>query len=615
MGDIKSKIKYLLCSNKLTSSMLKIFFGIKKDGISHLYDIIKEEKYNKKYRKPWSIDKKELARQKKLSEKFVRDVLIGVDCKDKPYEKIVSSLMSIASQSVGKGSAVVFNCETLEYRKKIKFYFENEFDMQLYFVEKYNDVCNIIKEKRFGFYGEIQAGDLLHPYTFFCFFRENKNNDKVLLGYFDEWYFEQDVKKAERHNYKSDFSRLSIYSKNYIEDFFLVKADIFVKMNGFCLDKEKARYYDYILRLIEFVYDKSEEQKFSDIQKKVQLERSILHIKEPMYYRCCIDSKRDTDSETIRIENDLLEIKVLKEHFNRCGMDVQINYDDKLQQRHIIYPIKDRDLVSIIIPNKEHKADLKRCIDSIEEKTTYENYEIIVVENGSDSEEIKDYYEKISKKNNIKICKWNEGFNFSAINNFGSKYAKGKYILLLNNDVEIISEKWIEEMLMYAQMPEIGAVGSMLYYPDDTVQHAGVILGIGGVAGHSHKHLKASQKGYNERMLYTQELSAVTAACMMTRKDIYKEVGGLDEKFEVAFNDIDFCMKVKQKGYGVVFTPYSKLYHYESISRGYETTQAKENRFRSETERFLEKWDVELKKGDSYYNPHLTLRYENFELR
>ena len=168
---------------------------------------------------------------------------------------------------------------------------------------------------------------------------------------------------------------------------------------------------------------------------------------------------------------------------------------------------------------------------------------------------------------------------------------------------------------MYAQMSEIGAVGCMLYYPDDTVQHAGVILGIGGVAGHSHKHFSSSASGYNERMNYVQELSAVTAACMMTRKDIYNEVCGLDEKFEVAFNDIDYCMKLREKGLGIIFTPYSRLYHYESISRGYETTEAKEKRFRSETERFKNKWGKELEEGDSYYNPHLTLRYENFELR
>ena len=195
------------------------------------------------------------------------------------------------------------------------------------------------------------------------------------------------------------------------------------------------------------------------------------------------------------------------------------------------------------------------------------------------------------------------------------KNVDGEYIILLNNDVEIISESWIDEMLTYAQLPEVGAVGCMLYYPDDTVQHAGVILGIGGVAGHSHKHFKSSQRGYNDRMLYPQELSAVTAACMMTKKETYLKAGGLDERFQVAFNDIDYCMQVRKLGLKVMFTPYAKLYHHESISRGYETTEAKEKRFRSETELFLNKWKVELEKGDLYYNPHLTLRYENFELK
>lgn len=609
MGDIKSKIKYMICSNDFTNSLLKIYFGIKKDGISHLSHVLREERYNKCYRKPWIVNKKEVTRQKKEYVNTNASILIGISCKEKTYADILSSLMSLARQSVDRVLAVVCIGTAVEEMERIKSVFSRESEMCLGFVEAGEDVVTFIEKSKFDYYGEIQAGDRLHPYMTYFLLKEIDDKKRKYIYYFDEWHFEEDVRKARNHNYKSDFSRISLYSKNYIDDFFMTRTDVFVKLRGF--DGEiQAKYYDYLLRAVEYIDHCVKETKSDDMKIKKMLEDGFVHIKEPMYYK-----KDSGKTEEKKIENDLLEIKVLEEHFNRCDISAKIMYDDRLHERHIIYPINKEKKVSIIIPNKEHRDDLKRCIDSIETKTSYKDYEIIIVENGSTSEDIKEYYRKLSEKDNITICDWENGFNFSAINNFGAKKAKGDYLVLLNNDVEIISPYWIEEMLMYAQMPDIGAVGCMLYYPDDTVQHAGVILGIGGVAGHSHKHFSSSASGYNDRMNYVQELSAVTAACMMTRKDIYNEVGGLDEKFEVAFNDIDYCMKVREKGLGIVFTPYSKLYHYESISRGYETTEAKEKRFRSETERFKNKWGKELEKGDSYYNPHLTLRYENFELK
>lgn len=609
MGDIKSKIKYMICSNDFANSLLKIYFGVKKDGISHLGNVIREERYNKYYRKPWVVNKKEVIRQKKEFANSNANILIGISCEEKTNANILSSLISLSRQSVDKVLSVVCIGTDIKDRERLKSVFSKESGMCLYFMEDGKDVVSFVEKNKFDYYGEIQAGDLIHPYMTYFWLKEISQNNRKFLYYFDEWYFEDDVRKARKHNYKSDFSRISLYSKNYIDDFFMTRADVFVKLRGF--DGEtRASYYNYLLKTVEYIDHCAKETKSNDREIKKMLDDGFVHIKEPMYY------KQDNDkSEEKKIENDLIEIKVLEEHFNRCDISAKIMYDDRLHERHIIYPINKDKKVSIIIPNKEHRDDLKRCIDSIETKTSYTDYEIIIVENGSTSENIKEYYRELSEKDNITICEWKNGFNYSAINNFGAGKAKGDYLVLLNNDVEIISPHWIEEMLMYAQMPEIGAVGCMLYYPDDTVQHAGVILGIGGVAGHSHKHFSSSASGYNERMNYVQELSAVTAACMMTRKDIYNEVCGLDEKFEVAFNDIDYCMKLREKGFGIIFTPYSRLYHYESISRGYETTEAKEKRFRSETERFKNKWGKELEEGDSYYNPHLTLRYENFELK
>ncbi|MCI5587346.1 MAG: glycosyltransferase family 2 protein, partial [Lachnospiraceae bacterium] len=320
--------------------------------------------------------------------------------------------------------------------------------------------------------------------------------------------------------------------------------------------------------------------------------------------------KRISIDDLVRKENISLQ-----RHFEKKKIKAVIDKSAYKDIRHIKYEIYNNPLISIIIPNKDHVEDLSRCINSIINKSSYKNYEIIVVENNSTEKETFEYYEKIKRENKAKVCIWEDEFNYSAINNFGEEISKGEYIVLLNNDIEVISENWIEEMLMYAQRDRTGAVGCMLYYPDDTVQHAGVIVGIGGIAGHSHKHFKRGEKGYCDRMAAVQNMSAVTAACMMTSRKCFEEAGGLDEKLKVAFNDIDYCMKLRKAGYDVIFTPFAEMYHYESISRGYEDTSEKEARFRSEVNYFMDKWGDVIRRGDPYYNPHLTLRYEDFSLK
>ena len=289
-------------------------------------------------------------------------------------------------------------------------------------------------------------------------------------------------------------------------------------------------------------------------------------------------------------------------------------YDSKIPSTYrICYEIKGKPLISIIIPNKDYIEDLDKCIQSVEKKSTYRHFEIIIVENNSVEQSTFKYYKRIQKKyKNIKVVTWREEFNYSKINNFGFKYAKGEQIILLNNDIEILTPDWMEQMLMYTQRCDVGATGIMLYYPDDTIQHAGVIVGLGGVAGHSHKYFNRGDYGYVSRLTITQNLSAVTAACLMLRSDVFRQVGGLDEEFAVAFNDVDLCMKIRKEGYLIVWTPYAEAYHYESKSRGLENTPEKQKRFEGEIQRFKDKWKDELTKGDPYYNPNLTLEREDF---
>lgn len=283
----------------------------------------------------------------------------------------------------------------------------------------------------------------------------------------------------------------------------------------------------------------------------------------------------------------------------------------------IKYEIQDNPKVSIVIPNKDHIEDLKRCIESVLKKSTYDNYEIIVVENNSVTEEIFAYYKKIQEYPNIRVITYEGDFNYSRINNLGVSQAQGEYILLLNNDTQVITLDWIEEMLMYAQRDDVGAVGAKLYYEDRTIQHAGVVLGLGQhrTAGHSHYCVSSNNLGYMGRLCYAQNVMAVTGACLMMRKAVYDRLGGLDENFAVSLNDVDLCVRAWKAGYVNVFTPFAELYHFESVSRGLDDQGERAERYNKESEAFRRKWKEVLEAGDPYYNPNFSLDRSDFALK
>jgi GT2 family glycosyltransferase len=367
------------------------------------------------------------------------------------------------------------------------------------------------------------------------------------------------------------------------------------KIGLFNQDCDGAQDHDMILRLVE----KS---------------KRIVHIPKILYHWRISDNSTSINADS-KPYISRAGILAVSNHLKRCGMAAEVtNHSDFPSIYRIKYRIYNSPLISIIIPNKDHVADLKKCVNSIFNKSTYLNYEIIIVENGSKKNDTFKYYNGLDK-NSTKVVYWYREFNFSEITNFGRGYACGDYLVLMNNDIEIISPNWIEEMLMFCQRSDVGAVGAKFYYPDNTIQHGGVILGVGGVASHAFLHFHRNSPGYFCRLLYQQNLSAVTAACMMLKTKVFDEVKGFDPVFAVAFNDIDFCMRIRKAEYLIVWTPYAEAYHYESKSRGPEDTPEKKLRFNKEVLLFQKRWAKELALGDPYYNVNLTLSKEDFSIR
>lgn len=423
-----------------------------------------------------------------------------------------------------------------------------------------------------------------------------KNIDVI---YSDEDKVDMKGKKYFEPHFKSDYNIDLLCSMNYICHLFVVKRTLveeLKKRDGAVLRREYdgAQDHDFILRCCE-------------------LAENVYHIPKILYHwRCHLDSTAaNPESKMYAFEAGR---KAVEEHYKRIGVPAEVVHGQFYGMFKTNYKWTEEPLISIIIPNKDHIADLRKCMDSIDNKSTYRNYEFIIVENNSTETETFEYYKSISERDNVTVLYYEGDFNFSRINNFGEKHARGEYVLLLNNDTEIINPDCLKEMLGYCMREDVGMVGARLYYEDDTIQHAGVVLGFGGMAGHTFIGSSRYDNGYFSRIICAQDYSAVTAACMMVKKAVYEQVGGLNEDFKVAFNDIDFCMMVRKAGYLIVYNPAVELYHYESKSRGLEDTPEKVERFNSEVARFIDRWHEELAAGDPYYNPNLTLDKADFSL-
>lgn len=396
--------------------------------------------------------------------------------------------------------------------------------------------------------------------------------------------------------FKADFSPDMFYAQNYLSHLGVIKKELVAKVGGWESGFQGAQDYDLYLRVLEHT-------------------KNIVHIAKVLYHWRKILGSTAASFDGKSYAQDAGK-QALQNSIERKNLKASVENGSYPGTYRVSYELLNHPLVSIIIPFKDKPELLEMCVNSVL-LSSYQNFEIIGMSNNSVEDATFAMMKSLKQKDSrISFYEYNIPFNYSQINNYAvDNYAKGEQILLLNNDIEILSKNWIEEMLMFSQREDVGCVGAKLYYPNDTIQHAGVIIGLGGVAGHSHKYFPKDHPGYFIRLNIVQNLSAVTAACLMVKKSIYQELGGLNEEdLTVAFNDVDFCLRALEKGYLNLFTPYAEAYHHESISRGHEDSPQKIERFQGEVHYMKSRHNDIISKGDPYYNVNLTSQREDFSL-
>lgn len=446
------------------------------------------------------------------------------------------------------------------------------------------------------FVGLLDHDDLLAPDALYEMAARLEQDGKIDVFYTDEDKVTTDLGEHFQPHLKPDFNLDLLRSNNYICHFFVVRREIAEKIGGFRPEFNGAQDYDFIFRCTE------------QAGKIVHIPRILYHWR--------VHSASTADNPASKMYAYEAGKRAIEGNLERTGIRGVVSLRPDYGFYDVHYPVQGEPLVSILIPNKDQKETLMHCIRSVLETSTWKNLEILIIENNSEQEETFACYRELEKDPRIRILTYpGTTFNYSAINNFGVQQAKGDYLLFLNNDIEVITPDWIEQMLGNCQRPEVGIVGAKLYYPDNTIQHAGIIIGIGGIAGHAFLGLARAKSGYLHKASLQMDYSAVTAACMMMKAEAFRKTGGFEEKLTVAFNDVDLCLRTVEQGWLVVYDPHVEMYHYESKSRGAEDSEEKLRRFQQEIEFMRTRWIRLLKDGDPNYNPNLTLSKWNYSLR
>lgn len=534
------------------------------------------------------VSDKVLEKQKSVVFEYMPKISVVVPTYNTPRVFLIEMIDSVISQSYSNWELCIAdgaskNADTLELlaeyaekdeRIKVKYLNEN-----LMISGNTNEALSISTGDYISLFDH---DDLLTPDALFEVVKTINENGKPDFIYTDEDKTDEEGKHYFDPHFKPDWSPDFLRACNYITHFSVFSRELLGKVGGFRSEFDGSQDFDIILRMTEKA-------------------NSIYHIPKILYHwrvhRASVASGAGAKPYAY-----IAGMNAVQAHLERVGLKGKVVEGPSLGLYKINYEIEGNPKISIIIPNKDNVETLKKCIDSLLLKTTYKNYEIIVVENNSTTDSIFNYYKQI-EQNGIRVVKFDgEGFNFSSINNYGVSFAEGTHVLLLNNDTEVISPTWIEELLMYSQREDVGVVGAKLWYPDDSLQHAGVVLGLVGVANHLFTPNKKFEADRILRAIVPNNFSAVTGACMMVKKELYDNVNGLDEELAVSLNDIDFCLKIKMLNKLIVMNPYAELYHFESKTRGSDKVKKNAKRRSAEIQRFEEKWTTQLNQGDPFGN-------------
>ena len=598
--------------NRLSLYMKKAHYYMKRNGVkkackravNELYELVGDTGNYMKWRRKNMPSEKELERQRKEQSRFRPFLYVITPYEDVHY--ITSAAISLKNQTYSNWKWVIV-C-TAEEKEKLMERIRTHIPPEKLWL--------IPADGEEGYQHRIAAGmrktleqlrkqekdkqkkddpswllllnpsDTLEPDAMYACVKLMETNAQMDLCYTDEDQISEDGKNYSEPVFKSDFNIDLLRATNYIGHLLLIREDAAVKTgpwNPSCLSEAS---YDYVLRAADTA-------------------AYIGHLPRVLYH------VRENGKQGRRAGEN-----VLNEHYKRVGLPAYAQPSPTPGIYHTVYQWMETPLVSVNIPNKDHIDDLDTCVQSLLSECTYPNYEIVIIENNSVEESTFAYYEKLKAQDSrIRVVVWDDVFNYSKITNFGVAHSRGEYILLLNNDTEVITPDFMVEMLGYCMREDVGICGARLFYFDDTIQHAGVIVGLGGICGEGFQGFPKENGGYQNRIFCPQNYSAVTAACLMTKKSVFEEVGGMDAEFQIAYNDIDYCLKVRRTGKLVVYNPFAMLHHYEYKSRGTENTAEKLARYHREVDLFTTRWADLISAGDPYYNPNLTRRYQDFSLR
>ena len=578
------------------------FLEVSKKVFKRVFRIKENRKTNQEQYKIWmeknELTKEEIERQKAYKFNFSPKISIVVPMYNTDeifFKELVESIenqtysnweLCLADGSETQNESLK---QYYEKNKKIKYKFLNE---NKGISENTNKAIEMATGEYIGF---LDHDDLISQDALFEMIKVINENQNAEFIYSDEDKIDEQYERFEPY-FKPDYSPETLACNNYITHFVVVKKELLDRVGKLNSEFNGAQDFDFVLRATSEAKD-------------------VVHISKILYHWRVHKSSTANVADAKPYAYEAGK-KAVEAHLKRTGRNGIVEDGQDVPGIYKIkYEIEGNPKVSILIPNKDNINLLKTCIDSILKLTTYKNYEIVVIENNSEKKETLEYYNEISKNENVRIL--NSGikeFNYSKIINFGVQNVDSEFVIQLNNDTKILNSDWLENMVGYAQNKEIGAVGARLYYEDKTIQHAGIIVGLSGIAGNMLVNLPYGKHAYFGREAATRNVAAVTGACLLCRRELYEEVGFMDEeKFKVAFNDVDFCLKLLEKGYRNIYNPYVELIHYESKSRGYEYTKEQEERFNKESENFKTKWKKYID-YDPYYNINFSRKSCNYDI-